>query len=152
MKGYFDSINLDYISVKLIEKEVPVNIVRLLYYINTCAVNVKPPYLLNEFEHMMKRLLHKNSTFKDVVEAPRPLSYMYRVKGVPQGAPTSPVLSTLALEGSILDRGVDCVMYADDGIYYGDINQPLITPNSNMVTANISFNTEKSGWVKRNGV
>lgn len=153
LKGFFDSINLDYISNELIKDKVPPNIVKLLYYINTCACNVKPPYLLNEFEHMMKRLLHKNN-YEEIINHPRPLSYMYRVRGVPQGAPTSPALSLLGLHGSILDRpGIETIMYADDGLYYGDLKDtPLITPNSGMVTANISFNLSKSGWIKRNGV
>lgn len=131
---------------------VPSNIVQMLYYINTCACTVKPPYMVNEFEHMMKKLLHKGSSYEEVIKANRPLSYMYRVRGVPQGAPTSPVLATLALHGSILDRGVDTIMYADDGLYYGEINQPLITPNSNIVSANIAFHVEKSKWVKKGGV
>jgi len=151
LKSFFDSVNLDYISNQLILMGVPANIVKRLYYINTCACNVKPPYMINEFEHMMKKLLHKNASFEEVVQHPRPISYMYRVRGVPQGSPTSPVLSTLALHESILDRGVETIMYADDGLYYGNINQPLITPNSGMVTANISFNTSKSMWIKRNG-
>jgi len=137
-------VNLDYISDRLIKAHVPVNIVQLLYYINTCAVTVKAPYKLNEFEHMMKQLVHKGSNLREVVTAPRPISYMYRVRGVPQGAPTSPVLASLALHESILDRGVKTVMYADDGLYYGEIKQPLITPNSGIVTANIRFNLAKS--------
>lgn len=151
LKGFFDSVNLDYISDRLIKAHVPANIVQLLYYINTCACKVKSPYRLNEFEHMMKKLIHKGSSIREVVTAPRPISYMYRVRGVPQGAPTSPVLACLALHGSILDRGMETVMYADDGLYYGQINQPIITPNSGMVTGNIYFNLSKSGWVKRNG-
>jgi hypothetical protein len=104
---------------------------------------IKPPYKLNEFEHRMKALIHKGN-FDEVVHSPRPLSYMYRVKGVPQGAPTSPVLASLALHNSILDRGMKTLMYADDGLYYGEINQPVITPNSGIVTANIYFNLNKS--------
>lgn len=123
--------------------KVPKSVVDLLYYINTCACITKAPYLLNEYEHTVKRLMHKG-TFKDVVNAKRPIGYMYRVRGVPQGAPTSPVLGNVALHNSILDRGVKTVMYADDGNYYGDIDQPLITPNSGMVEANIRFNLNKS--------
>lgn len=152
MKGFFDSVNLDYISNVLMKMHVPANIVKQLYYINTCACTVKPPYLINEFEHMMKKLIHKGSTYEEVITAPRPMSYLYRVRGVPQGAPTSPVLASLALHESILDRGVDTIMYADDGLYYGNIDQPLITPNSNIVSANIRFNLSKSGWIKKGGV
>lgn len=129
----------------LIKLGVPANIAGQLYYINTCACTVKPPYMTNEFEHMMKKLIHKGNSYKEVITAPRPISYMYRIRGVPQGAPTSPVLASLALHESILDRGVETVMYADDGLYYGEIDQPLITPNSNIVSANIRFNLNKSG-------
>jgi len=137
-------VNLDYISNELIKANVPSNIVKMIYYINTCACDIKPNAMINEFEHMMKKLLHKNNSYEEVIMAPRPISYMYRIRGVPQGAPTSPALASLALHGSVLDRGVETLMYADDGLYYGEINQPLITPNSNLVTANISFHTGKS--------
>ena len=152
LKGFFDSINLDYIAMQMTKDRIPHNIVKLFYYINTCACLVKPPYRLNEFEHMMKSLIHKGS-YDEVVTHPRPLSYMYRVRGVPQGAPTSPTLSLLGLHESVLDRpGIDTIMYADDGLYYGDLsNTPLITPNSGIVSANIRFNLNKSGWVKKEG-
>lgn len=107
---------------------------------------------MNEFEHMMKALLHKGDP-DQVINHPRPLSYMYRVRGVPQGAPTSPFLAAIALDEPILGRGIDAVQYADDGVYYGDLKDtPLITPNSGIVSANIHFNLAKSSWVKRDGV
>lgn len=43
-------------------------------------------------------------------------------------------------------------MYADDGLYYGDIDQPIITPNSGMLEGNIYFNLAKSGYVKKDGI
>lgn len=144
LEKFFDRVNLDAISVSLIKAKVPINIVKKLFCINASAISLKPPYKLNEFEHTIKKLIQQNEPQK-AMETPRPLSYMYRVRGIPQGAPTSPVLATLTLHGSILDRGVKTLMYADDGIYYGDIGDtPLITPNSGMVTAGISFNLEKS--------
>lgn len=106
-------------------------------------VHIKQPHKLNEFENLMKNLLRKGNS-KEIITAPRPLSYMYRVRGVPQGSPTSPVLASLALENSILDRGMKTIMYADDGLYYGDIDQPVITPNSGIVAANIYFNLSKT--------
>lgn len=99
---------------------IPNNIVKLFYYINTCACTVKPPYKLNEFEHRMKALLH-SGTPNQVIYQTRPVSYMYRVRGVPQGAPTI-TCSLLGLHNSILDRpNIKTVMYADDGLYYGDL-------------------------------
>lgn len=127
------------------EMGVPSNIVKRLYYINSCAVQTKPPFKLNEYEHTIKKLVHKQD-FEGVITAPRPISYMYRLRGVPQGAPTSPVLANIGLHNSILDRpGLKTLMYADDGLYYGKINQPVITPNSGMVSANVHFNLNKSG-------
>jgi hypothetical protein len=91
--------------------------------------------------------MQNNVSPDEVINAPRPLSYAYRARGVPQGAPTSPLLSTLLLPGSILDRpGLKSIMYADDGLYFGNISDiPIITPNSGMVTSNIYFNHAKSG-------
>lgn len=141
--------------MKLLEKGIPTGLVKQLYYINTVAVKLKPPYLLNEFEHMMKKLLpHGNPD--EVIKAPKPMSYMYRVRGVPQGAPTSPLLATLALEKSILDRpNLGSKMYADDGLYYGDfrkLDYSPVVPNSGITSANIHFNLSKSGFVKKDGI
>lgn len=129
----------------LVKKGVPINLVRKLYYINASSIRLKSPYKLNEFEQMMKRLIMNKSTPDEVINAPRPLSYMYRLRGVPQGAPTSPLLSTICLEEGILNRGMTTIMYADDGLYYGNIDQPIITPNSGMLEGNIHFNLNKSG-------
>jgi hypothetical protein len=145
LKNFFDNVNLDQISALLIQKGIPVDLVRKLYYINSCAVKFKSPALINEFEHMMKRLIHLNRSPNEVINHPRPISYMYRLRGVPQGAPTSPLLATLILEKGIFNRGINTIMYADDGLYYGNIEQPIITPNSGMLEGNIHFNLDKSG-------
>lgn len=101
---------------------------------------------------MMKKLIHQGS-YEEVINHPRPLSYMYRIRGVPQGSPTSPAMSLLGLHHSILDReGLETIMYADDGLYYGNLTgKPIITPNSGMVTGNIHFNLSKSSWIKKDG-
>lgn len=52
-----------------------------------------------------ERIGKKGTTVRELMEQPRPISYMYKMRGVPQGAPTSPILATLALHNSILDRG-----------------------------------------------
>lgn len=148
LKGYFDSINLAYISQKLRNKLIPEDIIELVYYINSTGVITKSPYLLNEFEHKIKDLVHKGSSYEDIVKAQdRHLSTIYSgLRGVPQGSPLSPMLASLAMEGSILDRpGLKSLVYADDGLYYGKIDQPIITPNTGMVKGNIKFNLDKSG-------
>lgn len=145
MKKFFDTVSLDAISNKLVTYGVPVNIVRQLYIINTSPVSLKKTKL-NEFEHMMKRLLHKGS-WDEIINHPRPLSYRYRVRGAPQGAPTSPVLATITMDGSVLGRpGMKAVVYADDGLYYDiEPGTPVMTPNSGMVESNVYFNLDKSG-------
>lgn len=231
LKKFFDLINLDWISKELILLGLPPQIVRQIYYINTCGVKLPRKVRLNEFEHQMKHLLHKG-TPDEVINAPRPWSARYRVRGVPQGAPTSPFLSSIALMKPVLERfkgyvppkgtiqeevtrrewrgpianynpesytirtptysvagkivggdlvsvagddynpmmkqvevrseakqilqerpdWIRCVMYADDGLYYGNIQDtPIITPNTNLVDSNIYFNLDKSGWIKRDG-
>jgi retron-type reverse transcriptase len=153
LKGFFDSVNLDYISARLASFKIPIDVVKLLYYINTCAIDVKPPYKLNEFEHMMKKLLHKDSSFEEIVHHNRPLSYMYRVRGVPQGAPTSPFLAILAMDGITERSGIKSVAYADDVVYFPERSDtPMLTPNSKIVSANVYFNMDKSGWVKKDGI
>jgi len=152
LKSFFDNINISSITDNLLRKGIPKDIADELYFINCSAVKVKAPYKLNEFESQVKKLVNLNK-IEDVKELPVPLSYLYRMRGVPQGAPTSPILATLTLENSILDRpGLEAVMYADDGLYYGNIEVPVITPNSGMVTNNIFFNLEKTNWVKKDGV
>jgi hypothetical protein len=165
LKKFFDSVSLDAVSARLIEYQVPINIVRQLYIINTSPILLKKARL-NEFEQMMKSLLHKGATWDEIINHPRPISYRYRVRGVPQGAPTSPVLATITMRESITERfrgsaiygddsniNIKSVVYADDGLYYGTIGDtPILTPNSQQVTANIQFNIEKSGWVKKDGV
>jgi len=151
LKNFFNSVNLDYISKILKLKGFPEAIINRIYFLNTSAVFVKPPYAMNEFEQLMKKLL-SSWKYEDVITAPKPFSSMYRMRGVPQGSPTSPVLASLALEGSILDRGMKTIMYADDGLYYGNIDQPVITPNNGIVDSNIEFNLSKTNWVKKDGV
>nr|ABL63816.1 putative retron-type reverse transcriptase [Neurospora intermedia] len=70
------------------------------------------------------------------------------IKGLPQGAAISPVLSLLALvdwRRKLLDQGIGLLMYADDGILYS--NEPF----TEFPPDGFEIAQEKSGWVKRNG-
>jgi hypothetical protein len=161
LKQFFPSVNLDAISSLLIKLKIPPSIVRQIHYFNCSAIKLKPPYKLNEYEEITKRLIQQGAHPDEVMSRPKPISYLYRVRGVPQGAPTSPVLSTLLLPEALesrhwtynenFPRNMRLLMYADDGLYYGWIGNEPITPNSGMVTGNIKFNMDKSGWVKKNG-
>lgn len=74
-----------------------------------------------------------------------------KTHGVPQGSPTSPFLSILALDAAMkVVEGTNKLEYADDGILYGET--PLQFPRSiTMQEANIRMAPEKSTWVKYDG-
>lgn len=66
-------------------------------------------------------------------------------EGVPQGAPTSPLLSILALKEFLSQQ--ESVSYADDGIFFGDRPFEIKDDTEN----GIILNKEKSHWVKFEG-
>jgi len=42
------------------------------------------------------------------------------LRGVPQGVPLSPLISSLYLDQALLNRRNDIIMYADDGLLFMD--------------------------------
>jgi len=76
--------------------------------------------------------------------------------GMPQGAPTSPLLSTIVLKRILLESKLligRIVMYADDGIIYGTklgvrLEKALKFPE----LSGIMTEWSKSQWIKRDGV
>lgn len=72
--------------------------------------------------------------------------------GLPQGLPTSPLLSIFALNEAFTSRYKNQVAYADDFIVYGQTASECEVPITDRMRAcNIRINEEKSGWVKKNG-
>jgi len=79
-------------------------------------------------------------------------SFKEFTEGVPQGTPISPILSILALEGTIIGPERSTLMYADDGVIYGNKLKDDPFPKGDQVTrANIARNDKKSGWVRKGG-
>jgi hypothetical protein len=86
-----------------------------------------------------------------------------QVKGLPQGSPISPLLSSFILaeinemttESS--EHAPDWIFYADDGLIYSDWNSFEMEDYINRFVVpkyaqwGINFNLSKSGWVKRDG-
>lgn len=69
--------------------------------------------------------------------------------GVPQGAPTSCSLATLALRP--LERLIDCVLYADDGVYAphtSDVDPVVVVSNP---AFGVQANPKKIRWLKKDG-
>lgn len=70
-------------------------------------------------------------------------------QGVPQGAPTSPLLSILILKDflSNQDCTVESISYADDPIFYSNKDFAI----QDYQEYGIKINQDKSGWIKRDG-
>lgn len=68
--------------------------------------------------------------------------------GLHQGSALSPLLSSLPLTVTMLNEKNQGIMYADDGLLYGNSNE---TPKQTLMKQafNININFEKSGWVKK---
>jgi hypothetical protein len=67
-------------------------------------------------------------------------------KGLPQGLNTSPILSILTLttwNKELKAKGIDLLMYADDGILFS--NEPF----DPFPPRNQEFSIEKSRWVRK---
>jgi len=73
-----------------------------------------------------------------------------QIEGFPQGSPISPILCSLVLGGSIFNKG-QCLMYADDGLFYGDFDESQLETDQTMSALGISFAKEKCRWVKKDG-
>lgn len=69
--------------------------------------------------------------------------------GVPQGAPTSCSLATLALRS--LESKYDVIIYADDIIYFPSDDEGNPFEDLNDIFYGIEVNMEKSRWLKRKG-
>jgi len=67
--------------------------------------------------------------------------------GLPQGAPTSPILTILGLDDWISRAGEERVFYADDGIIFA--NEEINIKSDKY--AGIIIHEGKSGYVKRDG-
>jgi len=81
-------------------------------------------------------------------------------RGVPQGCNMSPTLATLTLEMFVRHvfpqpRKASLVMYADDGIIFGDDQfyvERLVSQFQNCVElCGSKIHPKKSGWIRRNG-
>lgn len=93
------------------------------------------------------QILQTNSSFK---MNPRELGLMKvhfgDFYGVPQGSPTSPFLSILALRHFLTQR--ESVSYADDPIFFDDEDFEI----QDDPKGGILLNPSKSSWVKRDGI
>jgi len=186
LKQFFPSIHVDYISNALLTSGMPEGIVRWIENINSNQPVLPDVRKLDESKH--DRVLKEQQDWWDGVlnldagytewgtfEPDRVLTLNKQsghLVGVPQGSPTSPLLSILALKAFLTQQvspkevfgvinvrrkedemsnrswsvrtDIKSVSYADDPIFYS--NRPFeIADQSHW---GICINEAKSGWVK----
>jgi hypothetical protein len=112
-------------------------------------INYSEPILPKELK-LNEDMSRTNPFIIDPAKGFGPASYFGAVFnymiGLPQGAPTSPLLSILTLRRFLTQ--VPSVSYADDPIFHGNTEFEIRdSPKDGIV-----LNQEKSGWVKRNGI
>jgi len=75
----------------------------------------------------------------------------YKVKGIPQGAATSPTLSTLCLDQTLLDinssKESKIIMYADDGLIFSKTRKGIESCKE-ALSKIVAINENKSSYVK----
>lgn len=190
LKGFFDSVNTDSVTGRLLELKVPKRIAYHIESLNQSQLKLPETKKINE-ELIEKKQALQNwlmgkgpepaypKPFVELVQANgwgivlemmkedgcesvwewiqlqwalydeyQPSHVEYSHKGLAQGSPMSPILCTLMLHPFF--KREKMVMYADDGLTYGDFN--LNEPNLENEDVGITQNKEKSGWVKRWGV
>lgn len=150
LKGFFDSVRLTKVAEVLRRRGLPDHLVELLDKLNTSAPKLPKKRLMDESNAELKKVLETLGSFITLGEEKLR-------KGVPQGAPTSPLLATQVL-GDVIFAKWKAVMYADDGIIYGDKTSPNPAHFSlesvlemNTGDSGVEIHPAKSGWIKRNG-
>lgn len=162
-KAFFPSLSLPYIRVSMLKAGIPLKWALFFEELNASQPKLPEELLLDESQVEKEKEFHKGR--KKVGSNPKLSGLMYTFKdhkdwnlkvpkdrwiGVPQGAPTSPFLSILALNNAIKNDSVSSIRYADDGIFYSEF--PFDVPNSEeLKKANISYAEEKCRWVRVNG-
>jgi hypothetical protein len=72
------------------------------------------------------------------------------MEGVPQGAPTSCSVATLALRD--IESRLDVIIYADDIIYFPEDGYCDPIKDLSDEERGLIINEDKSRWIKRNGI
>jgi len=165
LKGFFDSVNLCYLKKILLITGIPAEISEYIIRWNQTLPHRSPRHGITWRTPLEEASDYKYSQvgipligFSDYTywinrkrceEILNPLIRDYEYyRGVSQGMPTSPLLSTLLLAPLLTKPQESIVLYADDGII---LSQSPITPPQFPDESGISLNLEKSHHVKRSG-
>jgi len=187
MKGFFDNVDLVLIR-KILERQYGISpkFLKLFKNINRFIVLLCETDLIEERDRWQPTFdgsFRYNKNFgitkktwleKQLEEGGNDLpEYLYRNKGVPQGAATSCSLSTLCLEHvtNVSDlkirknypwiSGMSCdlealpsktIMYADDGLIFCNNKKEMKQLCSDLNKSGSSISSEKSSWLKKDGI
>jgi len=161
LKNFFGNVLVNKISERLRKLRVPKLVVQHLEDVNLSIPRLPPEELLDE------QLIHKKIEFYDKMQSRFSSTSHYQdntmeifsmfssnqqevlYRGVAQGAPTSPLLSILLLNHFMRQHSqYQCLMYADDGIFFSD--HPIKIKD--FPELGIILNQDKSGYIKKDGV
>jgi len=168
LRKFFDTLNLDYLTKLLMDTQIPRLLVqRIIRWSRTPAQGTPPSAYSwkSANEEACDYRYHKTGLYgvssaeesywlsekrKSEQHHPHLKRYDY-YRGVAQGSPISPLISTIILTKVLLNNpNCDIVQYADDGILYNlrsSIDSILTFPPESGVEVNWS----KSRWLKRCG-
>jgi hypothetical protein len=149
-KGFFDNVTHFGIAKVLEDSlKMPASEVRFLTSINKSLVNLPQKQRLKE-PHALHHEIKRRQEWASYKELYGTIPESYGLFcGVPQGAPTSCGLATLALRPMIEE--VDCVLYADDGLYFPKEFKKVLRP-LNRPNMGVEVNRKKTRILKENGI
>jgi hypothetical protein len=165
MKKFFDTVNLDYLGDILKKTGIPKDVVDLLIKWNRTLPYKGPRHGLSwqspmeeasDYKyHEIREVLHGFNDYtywinkKRITEIQKPhLKHYEYYRGVSQGMPISPLLSSIILAPCLQKGNMDMVLYADDGILFS--NEPRVIPPILPIESGLRYNLKKCGNIKVN--
>jgi hypothetical protein len=149
-KGFFD--NVTHFGIAKVLKDslgMPSSEIDFLTSVNKSLVNLPQVLKLKEphAEYQEIKRRQEWASYKDLYKTAAESYGLFC--GVPQGAPTSCGLATLALRPMIEE--VDCVLYADDGLYFPKEFKRVLRP-LNRPDMGVEVNRRKTRILKEDGI
>jgi hypothetical protein len=123
LKDCFPSINIYYGYSLFKHLGLPSDLNKKLFIINASRVRGDLLARENEFETIARRLINAGKP-EELIERGIPSQSYGYVRGFAQGAPTSAFLSALVMVKPLMKRGIEIILGADDGLYYGNLIEP----------------------------
>lgn len=163
LKQFFDTVDLVALKQQMQRYEFPWSMSQQFYKIHQCHPTLPEiervnedhtrygdpggPWVMGRTGNKIYDGLHPKALW---TQGP-PGSLRRPLCGVPQGAPTSPLLSLILLTHSVMTGSPHTKMYADDGVYASDKKLRIPAPHLYNSEYGINFHPDKCHWVKKDG-